>query len=282
MSVIAKSVGKGGVNLPDDVKLVRQLLGKFLKGQGKPPLPDSGVADSALTSAIESFQSKVMGFPKPDGRIDPGGKTIARLLAEPAAKPAAAAAPAAPADAPTEVSVTYGAVDKALQIVSPYSIAVVGKALVLAKMNRAVITSTLRLPADQARIMYGNARTNLKNQFALYGSTGDAVLKVFEENEDKSEAQIINLMRLKIEELLGQGRQVSRHVTTVAGYAKLNVFDIGVNSTKAVAGKTFSIERLTGAFLKLKKDGYIKTFIDETAKSNRCWHLEIVPNAMDL
>lgn len=28
----------------------------------------------------------------------------------------------------------------------------------------------------------------------------------------------------------------------------------------------------------LEKDGYIDTLIDETGKSNSCWHLEIKPN----
>ena len=56
----------------------------------------------------------------------------------------------------------------------------------------------------------------------------------------------------------------------------------GSNSTTAAAGTTFNKDKLTAAFRKLEKDGYIKKFIDETAKTNKCWHLEIVPNAKTL
>ncbi|SFG41679.1 hypothetical protein SAMN05518801_12416 [Novosphingobium sp. CF614] len=282
---ISKSVGRNGVNLPGDVKTVRQLLNTFLKNTGKPALAANASVDDAMLAAIEAFQSQVMKFPHPDGRIDPGGKTITALVAQSETQTGPAAAPTASAGTPSAsgaISVTYGNVDKKLQLVSPYSIAVVVKALAMAKMNAAVITSTLRLPADQARIMYGNAKSNLANQFNLYGPTGDEVLKVFKDNRDKPESQVIDLMRLKIEEQLGKGRQVSRHVATIAGYGRLNVFDIGLNSTRKAAGSTFSLEKLTNAFVQLKKDGYIQTFIDETAKSNTCWHLEIVPNSKPL
>src|SRR6185369_4980361 len=93
---------------------------------------------------------------------------------------------------------------------------------------------------------------------------------------------VIALMAKKIEAQLATGRQVSRHVTTTAGYAKLNVIDLGVNSTRAAAGPTFNLGALTKAFAKLQAEGFIKTFIDETAKSNTCWHLEIVPDARPL
>jgi len=33
---------------------------------------------------------------------------------------------------------------------------------------------------------------------------------------------------------------------------------------------------------RLETDGYIKKFIDETNKSNTCWHVEIIPNAKAL
>ena len=65
----------------------------------------------------------------------------------------------------------------------------------------------------------------------------------------------------------------------MARYATLNIVDIGVNSTRTAAGASFDMAKLTKAFRKLETDGYIRRFIDETAKTNQCWHLEIVPNA---
>jgi len=275
MTGITKSVGNGGANLPADVGVVRQLLAGFVAKAGKPPLA-TGPMDPPTIDAITRFQAEVMHLGKPDGRVDPGGKTIGALLA-------AAAKPADPAPAAETISVTYGTgVAEAAQLVSPYAIAVIRKALAMAGMKAAVITSTLRLPGEQAATMYKNAVANLQAQFNLYGATGDEVLTVYRDNKSKPAEAVIALMAKKIEGQLAAGRQVSRHVTTTAGYAKLNVIDLGVNSTRAAAGPTFNLAGLTKAFARLQAEGFIKTFIDETAKSNTCWHLEIVPHARPL
>lgn len=176
--------------------------------------------------------------------------------------------------------VTYSSgVDASVRLVSEYAIKVVEKAVAAAGIKGAVITSTLRVPQRQAEIMYGEASKNLAGQYALYGKAGDQVLDVFKENKDSPKGDVIKLMKEKIEEIHAKGLRVSLHVSTVEQYSKLNVFDIGVNSTKAVAGNNFSIIKLTAAFQKLVKDGYIKRLIDETNKTNHCWHLEIVPGA---
>lgn len=278
---IMKSVGKGGINLPGDVATVRQLLAGFVKRNGKSPLA-IGPMDQPTIEAITQFQKTVMQLRMPDGRVDPGGRTIAALIKD-AAKPGAAVAPPPPGAAAGIIAVTYGTgVPATAQLVSPYAIDVIKKALVAAGMKAGVITSTLRLPDEQAATMYKNAVKDLAAQLRLYGATGDEVLKVYRDNKTQPAATVIALMKKKIEDLLAQGRQVSRHVTTTAGYARLNVIDIGVNSTRAAAGPSFNLNGLTKAFSKLQTEGYIKTFIDETAKSNTCWHLEIVPNAKPL
>lgn len=41
----------------------------------------------------------------------------------------------------------------------------------------------------------------------------------------------------------------------------------------------FSVKKFTAVLKALTEDGYIKKFIDETGKSNKCWHIEVVPNA---
>ena len=270
-AAIQKSVGHGGVNAAADVRVIQQLLQGFAR-QEQVTLPRlDGVIDQATLTAIVRFQAKVMKIAAPDGRVDPGGRTITALGTFAASLPAEPANP--------EPAVTYGqGVPPAVQLVSDYAIKVIRKALRRAGMSAGVITSTLRPPQEQAAIMYKNAALDLGAQFALYGPTGDEILKVYQTNQNKPKADVITLMRKKIEAQLAAGKQVSRHVTTEAQYRALNVIDIGINSTREAAGSTFHPGKLTEAFSKLQAEGYIRKFIDETAKSNKCWHLEIVPD----
>ena len=267
---ITESVGNGANNRPPDVRRVQRLLALFAKLTDLPPLEEDGLIGGATIAAIERFQADTLGYPAPDGRIDPGGRTWTALIrwAQEAADP---------------IRVTYDSgVETAARLVSDYSFAVIRDALAMAGMKAAVITSTLRLPREQAATMYKNAVKGLNAQLALYGRAGDEVLRVYEANRARPAETVIALMRAAIEAQLAKGRQVSRHVTTPARYAKLNVIDIGLNSTRAAAGESFDHKRLTKAFVKLAGQGYIATFIDETAKSNRCWHLEIAPGAKKL
>lgn len=68
-------------NVPADVEIVRLMLnanGYALKVHGK--------ADGELIKAIREFQKKKLGFKKPDGIVDPGGRTwkagLAKLVAQ--------------------------------------------------------------------------------------------------------------------------------------------------------------------------------------------------------
>lgn len=271
MPFIVFSVGRGGVNLPADVMAVHAALDRYdLWDTSQSVLFAKPQMSLMLEQRIANFQRRLAPFDMTMGLITPNS-LAANALAMYAV------------DDLSGPQVVYGdSLEQDLQLVSEYAIKVVKKALVAAKMTVAVITSTLRLPAKQADIMYGNAKINLAGQKALYGANGDAVLKVYEDNETKPKADVVALMAVKIEELLNAGKQVSNHVSTPANYATYNVFDLGVNSTKAKAGKSFDMDALTKAFDALKADGYIKTFIDETGKSNSCWHLEIVPGAKSL
>jgi hypothetical protein len=270
MSFIFFSVGRGGVNMPADVTAVHAALDRYeLWDQSQAQLFAKPQMSLMLETRISAFQRKFAPYQFPDGKLEPNSLATMML-----------AAYAASDDGP---KVTYAdGVEQDLRLVSSYAIKVVQKALVAAKMSAAVITSTLRLPAKQAEIMYGYASKNLAQQYKLYGSAGDQVLKVFEDNQTKTKAEIIALMTAKVEALHDKGIKVSNHVSTVTGYSSYNVFDIGVNSTKAKAGKTFNLAGLTKAFAALKKEGYMANFIDETAKTNNCWHLEIVPDAKAL
>ena len=155
-------------------------------------------------------------------------------------------------------SVTYKAdVPAAARIVSDYGIKVIEKALTAAGMSAGVITSTLRLPDEQAEIMYRNAKANLTGQYKLYGNSGDQVLTVYKLNKAKPKDEVVGLMKAKIEELADKGLRVSNHVTTVAKYASLNIIDIGVGSTTTAAGTTFNKDKLTAAFRKLESRKWV-------------------------
>ena len=85
MPDIAKSVGVGGKNNKADVRVVQVLLNNFTTGLGLPALITDGDYGSKTATAIRKFQSQVLGFPNPDGRVDPGGRTITKLNGTPAA-----------------------------------------------------------------------------------------------------------------------------------------------------------------------------------------------------
>lgn len=75
---ILKSVGSGGFNQLDDVMAVQRQI----NCQMNPPrvwLDVDGKAGKKTASAIRDFQRSVLGFKSPDGRVDPGGKTLAAL-----------------------------------------------------------------------------------------------------------------------------------------------------------------------------------------------------------
>mgnify|MGYP000158759058 CR=1 FL=1 len=74
-SKIKKSVGRNGVNLPEDVILVQKLLLKF-----NYTLEETPTVTISFLSAIKRFQIEFLGSKKPDSRIDPNGKTWNTLL----------------------------------------------------------------------------------------------------------------------------------------------------------------------------------------------------------
>ncbi len=81
----------------------------------------------------------------------------------------------------------------------------------------------------------------------------------------------------KIEELSKKGSRVSKHCVPKETYLKNNIIDIGLNSMR-IANKNFDAKKFTSALQKLRDEGYLDTFIDETMKSNSTWHIEITVN----
>ena len=77
---IRASVGRKATNSRNDVKMVQQLInGNIWQLIPLRELKVDGVNGPRTIGAIEYFQSRVLGFSRPDGRVDPKGKTIAAL-----------------------------------------------------------------------------------------------------------------------------------------------------------------------------------------------------------
>lgn len=84
MIKIAESVGENGKNKPVDVIKAITLINNNDCYTGLiEPLPVSGIVDSSLIEAIKSFQANCPAIKakKPDGKVDPGGKTLTCLNA---------------------------------------------------------------------------------------------------------------------------------------------------------------------------------------------------------
>ncbi|ASA56957.1 peptidoglycan-binding domain-containing protein [Vibrio gazogenes] len=173
-----------------------------------------------------------------------------------------------------EVIVTYKAnIPENKRVVSDKSIELIKRAFENVKVRQAVITSTLRTPEEQAQIMYRNAKINFEKQYRMYRWVGKSVLDVYKNNQHSSNT--VELMKNKIIEQLSEGNKTSKHCTTFEDYNKVNIIDIGVNSVLAANGNDYSIiKKLTDEFKKMADNNEIY-LIDETNKSNKCWHIEI-------
>jgi hypothetical protein len=96
-----------------------------------------------------------------------------------------------------------------------------------------VVTSFLRTPYDQARIMYENySRTGAQEQLDIYGPNGDRVIESFISNRNLPSQQIINRAATLIEDMAKNGQYVSNHLTIRQRDQGLLVFDIGLGSVE--------------------------------------------------
>jgi hypothetical protein len=92
--ILQRSVGKGGVNIAAEVQAVQARLNAVPRDRGGPVplLAVDGIVGEKTIAAILRFQHVSVGVS--DGRIDPGGPTLARLNAPPVAAPVAVSAAA--------------------------------------------------------------------------------------------------------------------------------------------------------------------------------------------
>ena len=81
--IITASVGKNGVNIKSDIKIVQKLLNNHIKTiqpiDIQMPLKVDGIIGKNTINAITVFQKKVANMANPDGRVDPRGQTIRKL-----------------------------------------------------------------------------------------------------------------------------------------------------------------------------------------------------------
>jgi putative chitinase len=77
---VDRSVGENGVNSRTDVVIVQVLL-NFNRPIPLRTVEVDGSIGQETKDAIREFQSRVLKLPKPDGRIDPDGRTLASLRA---------------------------------------------------------------------------------------------------------------------------------------------------------------------------------------------------------
>jgi hypothetical protein len=86
-NLLKSPVGKNGKNLRSDTDLVIILLNKHIQRGAlnhlRPLRENMKGDDPAVIKAIEEYQKKVLKYQNPDGRVDPGGKTIRSLKQTP-------------------------------------------------------------------------------------------------------------------------------------------------------------------------------------------------------
>jgi putative chitinase len=79
---ITRSVGRGGVNLKDDVKTIQVLLNLNIYQLSPPnPIVENGACGPSAIAAIEMFQRQVRRSLRPDGKVDANGATLGTLRA---------------------------------------------------------------------------------------------------------------------------------------------------------------------------------------------------------
>ncbi len=81
MDKIISSVGRDGTNRSADVKIVQKLLNTQKISGVTIPLKVDGKIGSKTTARIEKFQKEILKIVRPDGRVDPNGKTFKKLSA---------------------------------------------------------------------------------------------------------------------------------------------------------------------------------------------------------
>jgi hypothetical protein len=137
----------------------------------------------------------------------------------------------------------------------------------------ATITELQRRPADQAHVMFDNiVRHGLQSQYALYGTAGDSVIRVFEGMTRGLTARQISARRQSIEAAMTA--QIER---IGPGNVSVHMGDFSVSQAIDIAPSSFtaaSRQRFQTAALAAVRDGRLANFL--YPPSDPAFHLEIV------
>ncbi|WP_226664180.1 peptidoglycan-binding domain-containing protein [Microbulbifer aggregans] len=304
---IEGSVGFGGKNKKSDVQFVQDLLALLSEQDLRmPEIGVDGVSGPMTIDAVSKFQTFYVKLKKPDGRIDPNGRSEKVLVAKaieidkdliPVLAKKYGLRRESPAKSGAGArSIQYRS--SAKRVLSPYSENVVKLAMGFGGILKCDISSTIRTMHDQARIMYDNcasfpAATSVSSLRAArgwgYAAAGRSVEEVYFENKSKARADVISLMEKKIASISKGGVRVSLHCVPEADYKKNNILDIPYSSVEATKRKDFEIA-LMGMSTEVKNMRYkqptkAEEYISRLIIEDRCWHLEIpqlnkaLPNA---
>lgn len=250
---IKSTVGNGGRNFPTDVRIVQSRLNR-VSLVPLVPLKEDGVSGPRTVASIVEFQRRYLKMDNPDGRVDPGGRTIRKLTEVPQGT-----VPTHPGHPPTKA---VGAKPETIQIsgkpLPPDGQRVLAEILASVGLQKVTVTSTGRDAGEQAIAMYNNCVKNgTTEQYKTYGKAGDQVIDVYVKNAKKPRHEVIALMEAKIREL--GPTKVSHHASEDA-----IVFDVAQSS-------------LDGAHLKFLKAAKAHPLTDgaRTINENRCIHVEI-------
>lgn len=153
-----------------------------------------------------------------------------------------------------------------INVVSEKSLRIIQNALRVAGQSTATITSTLRLPEEQAVAMFQNLTNtdftiaqNIQNQLSLYANAGDQVIRVFEQMvQGMALAQVLanaaairQAMTNKIVSLAARNIRVSLHCVTPEQYALRNLLDIRrISFTLSSRDRFISALRTSGVLVR--------------------------------
>jgi hypothetical protein len=109
-------------------------------------------------------------------------------------------------------------------VIGPEALAVLKQIMWDAGVVDCTVTSGVRTPADQARIMYENCQLHgLQSQYNLYGPFGDKVLDVYAANVPSAIFAKQDVIQLMVDKILELGPQNVSHHCSIDRW----VWDVG-------------------------------------------------------
>lgn len=288
-----------GAKYTQDVKNVQGLINNLIKLRKitYPTLKEDGLIGNKTIAAIKLVQKNIVKMTKPDGVVDPNGRTLYTLnlfVNKKTSHPANKIKPAVikPVSKTNTASLIIKYRKNAKKVLSEHTLSVLRVAMAFAEIKSIDISSTLRAVEDQARIMFNDNDKATKQGKTVravrgygYAQAGRAVDKVYADNYLQStESELIEKMAAEIRSWLSKGVRTSKHCVTKAIYQQNNILDIPYSSVLPAKRDEFE-QALVSLSNKVNKRKYSKSkpivnlgetrLIDSLIVESRCWHIEI-------